>query len=166
MSYYTLLHLPPPPAPFSAAACKRAYHRALLRHHPDKSGHGNTTTPRNTVDIDTITTAYKTLSSGMLRAEYNRSLLERTRANAEEGERAGVVVVWDLDEMEEGEVDGEGKGEGEEKCGVWRKKCRCGEMVLVHEDALEEGGETGEAWAVCEGCSIVYCVAFEVVVEG
>src|SRR5438105_3322378 len=83
-NYYTLLGLPPPSnsvSLLSPQTIKRAYHRALLRHHPDKS-HSNpsippsTSTPKEAPSIDDLTLAYTTLSSPSLRSTYDKSLFQ------------------------------------------------------------------------------------------
>jgi curved DNA-binding protein CbpA len=70
-----------------AGLIKRAYRRALLSHHPDKTNkhHQNTTSTatatatapstRPTFTIDQISTAYATLSRPSQRAAYDQSLL-------------------------------------------------------------------------------------------
>lgn len=102
--YYHILNLPftTPPAALSKQQLKIAYHKALLKHHPDKAisvaatparthTHDTKTAYRSSPDrnadtsptftIDEITAAYKTLSDPALRAEYDRVLrLERVTA--------------------------------------------------------------------------------------
>lgn len=95
---------------------KTAYHKALLKNHPDKTGrtgqklssveaNSNISTKKsiqtceNSTDavytIDQITTAYKTLSDPSLRAEYDRSLrLDRDKLRIVEGEKRNGDVYF------------------------------------------------------------------------
>ncbi|KAF8544690.1 hypothetical protein BDD12DRAFT_772018 [Trichophaea hybrida] len=108
-NYYTLLRLPPPPSPLTPQLIKKAYHAALLLHHPDKS----TSTPApQSPTVDLLTLAYKTLSSPELRAEYNLTL---TSAPTAGGNGSEVVQIVDLDEFLH-----------DEEAGRWVKACRCG----------------------------------------
>ncbi|RYO77382.1 hypothetical protein DL762_009300 [Monosporascus cannonballus] len=86
-------HLEGQPASAQAKAVKKAYHRALLRHHPDKAGGGGASNnsaarsppveksnPSSSLStaamytVDQIQEAYAVLSDGRRRAEYDRSL--------------------------------------------------------------------------------------------
>ncbi|RYP21751.1 hypothetical protein DL767_009180 [Monosporascus sp. MG133] len=97
-------HLEGQPASAQAKAVKKAYHRALLRHHPDKAGGGGASNNNNNnsgaavaksppagkshpspsssaaamYTVDQIQEAYAVLSDGRRRAEYDRSLLLRS----------------------------------------------------------------------------------------
>ncbi|RYP24830.1 hypothetical protein DL765_000376 [Monosporascus sp. GIB2] len=90
-------HLEGQPASAQAKAVKKAYRRALLRHHPDKAGGSGASNNRNNsgaksapveksnpssssspsamYTVDQIQEAYAVLSDGRRRAEYDRSLL-------------------------------------------------------------------------------------------
>lgn len=118
-THYEILNLPFPHQGLSKQALKLAYHKALLKHHPDKSpstavpnlddlpstpppAAGSTSTKKNgnldayTYTIDQITTAYKTLSSPFHRAEYDRTLLlSRSKQKHENGEtpHTGLEIV-------------------------------------------------------------------------
>lgn len=145
--YYRLLLLPPPPhpTPLTASVIKKAYHRALLLHHPDKS---RVTTKAGTVTVDVLTLAYETLRDPRKRAEY-----EQSRGAGAVGD-GSVVQVTDLEEMVEGE-------------GRWTMGCRCGEEegFEVCEDELEEAEAEGEVLVGCRGCSLWRRVQFGVVEE-
>jgi diphthamide biosynthesis protein 4 len=159
---------------------KLAYHKALLKHHPDKAGavakdaglNGSTTSPSTSTSnhlfrstdsppqpytIDQITTAYKTLSDPFLRAEYDRSLrLDRVKVAEKSGDvfHTGLEVV-DLEDLacDEGE-DGD----------CWYRGCRCGDErgFLVSEEDLERESEHGEIVIGCRGCSLWLKILFAV----
>lgn len=88
-THYEILSLAPSlltTTPSHNQLLKRAYRRALLNHHPDKTSttNPNTTTtstrsappaPKTSYTIDQITLAYTTLSAPSLRAAYDRSLV-------------------------------------------------------------------------------------------
>jgi len=159
-NYYTLLRLPPPPAVLPASVIKKAYHAALLRHHPDKLSLTSTssTSPTSTPSIDQIAAAYKTISSPGLRREYNEALFALGATPTQAGSE--VVQTVDLDEFT--------YEEGEDR-GRYVKSCRCGEEkgFVIEEVELErvteEGG--GEVVVGCVGCSLWWRVGFDVVDE-
>ncbi|KAL4804219.1 CSL zinc finger-domain-containing protein [Aspergillus unguis] len=176
--FYEILNLPfPTPGSQSTALSKQqlklAYHKALLKHHPDKAlsaGAGASavtnerpaTSPRtpaesNVYTVDEITTAYKTLSDPSLRAEYDRVLrLDRTRLGKDKNRGAvfhtGLEVVdledLDCDESEDGDT--------------WYRGCRCGDErgFLVSESDLEREADHGEIVVGCRGCSLWMKVLF------
>lgn len=116
------------------------------------------------MSVDLLTAAYKTLSDSRARREYDSRLQSGETGDAvEEARAAGVVVSWDLDEMEVEAGEDEAEDDGEK----WRKRCRCGEMVEVLGEMLEEAESWGgrEVAVPCSGCSLVYVVGFEVVEE-
>lgn len=167
--YYQILHLPfGPSTSLTKQQLKLAYHKALLQHHPDKAGPTELRASENeggspstsTYSIDEITTAYKTLSDPILRAEYDR-VLRLDRVRGAEREKTGYVFhtgleVVDLEDLEEGDGDGEG--------GVWFRGCRCGDErgFIVSENELEEEVEAGEIVVGCRGCSLWLKVLFAV----
>lgn len=183
--YYQILGLPFPSSSgtLSKQQIKLAYHKALLKHHPDKARalsqetHSSkndpsvrplstSPTPRpsdtqqRTYTIDEITTAYKTLSTPSLRAEYDRTLrLDRSKApgHREAGDvfHTGLEVV-DLEDMACDESDGDNL--------VWYRGCRCGDErgFLVGERELEREVEAGEIVVGCRGCSLWLKVLFAV----
>lgn len=185
-TYYHILNLPSPlstqeqhQSRLSKQDLKLAYHRALLRYHPDKSSASSTRTKstkpsvvsngederRRVYTIDEITTAYKTLSDPKARAEYDRELrLSRHnqadgggRENGEEEDifHTGLETV-DLEDL--GYVDS-----GED--GYWYRSCRCGDQkgFFVTEEDLEREVEAGEILVGCKGCSLWLGVLFAVV---
>ncbi|KAJ5733253.1 Heat shock protein DnaJ N-terminal [Penicillium manginii] len=127
MDYYQILNLPfGPSTSLTKQQLKLAYHKALLRHHPDKTGPTQDTTPRpylsqgDKFTIDEITTAYKTLTDPTLRAEYDR-ILRLDRVKGAEREKTGDVFhtgleVVDLEDL--GCDEGGGKLFGSARVGV------------------------------------------------
>lgn len=183
--YYQILGLPFPSSSgsLSKQQIKLAYHKALLKHHPDKARaisqetyltkndpsipstasslpRTSDTTQQRTYTIDEITTAYKTLSTPSLRAEYDRALrLDRARVSQhrDTGEvfHTGLEVV-DLEDLACDEGDAENL--------VWYRECRCGDErgFLVGEKELEREVEAGEIVIGCRGCSLWLKVLFAV----
>jgi len=151
-NYYTLLRLPPPPSPLTPQLIKKAYHAALLLHHPDKSV--SAPTPQ-APSVDLLTLAYTTLSSPELRTEYNLTLASAPTVG---GNGSEVVQTVDLDEFLH-----------DEETGRWVKACRCGEEegFVLSEEELEKVVEEGEREIVvgCGGCSLWWRVEFAVVDE-
>lgn len=142
---------------------KRAYHRALLRNHPDKapttSGRVATTgsaSDKNTVfTIDQITTALNVLSNPASRADYDSALrVSRPKAAStrDAAFQTGVETV-DLDDLDFDEAD---------EC--WYRPCRCGNdrSYVFCEDDLEEVSDEGELIVGCLDCSLWLRVHFAV----
>lgn len=156
---------------------KLAYHKALLKHHPDKASavaqesvlsratyngsgaDGN----ESRYTIDEITTAYKTLSDTALRAEYDRAL-RLDRVKLAEREKTDVfhtgLEVVDLEDLACDDSDAESF--------CWYRGCRCGDDrgFLVTEDELEREAEHGEIIVGCRGCSLWLKVLFAVEDDG
>jgi diphthamide biosynthesis protein 4 len=132
---------------------KRAYHKALLKHHPDKS----LPSSASTSSVDAIKLAYKILSDPVTRASYDKEALatSSTKDEATESYRTGEEIV-DLDDLE--------YDEAEEK---WFRACRCGEErgFVVTEDQLEKEDMNGnrEVLVGCIGCSLWLRVGFSIV---
>ncbi|RLL94860.1 Diphthamide biosynthesis protein 4 [Aspergillus turcosus] len=184
--YYEILNLPftSPPTAISKQQLKIAYHKALLKHHPDKakatliaaaatpapthdaktavsqrpsSSANRTADASQTFTIDEITAAYRTLSDPALRAEYDR-VRRLERGPAGEGEKrfhTGLEVV-DLEDLVCEET---GDGEG---LLCWYRGCRCGDErgFMVTELDLEKEAEHGEVVIGCRGCSLWMKVLF------
>lgn len=179
--HYTVLGLPQTPSTLRKSDLKLAYHRALLKHHPDKSGSGSSTPSNNPKSseqvnrkftVDEITSAYKTLSDPVARAEYDRSLRLSGRAAGQKGlfgEEDNVdsfrtgLEVFDLDEMEVEMLADNADKDGEEQS-IWYRGCRCGDEkgFLVREEDLEREVERGEVMVGCRGCSLWAKVLFAV----
>lgn len=135
---------------------KRAYHRTLLRNHPDKSK-ANASTPSFTVDR--ITEAWNVLSSPSQRAEYDSKLrLSRGSTGGlghEEHFHTGVENV-DLDDLDY-----------EEATGCWYRSCRCGNArgYDFNEADLLEAGDDGILMVGCQDCSLWLRVHFAMLDE-
>jgi len=146
----------------SAADIKAAYHRALLKHHPDKSNshsnliHHHQTDQEEqdkppTIDVDQLKEAYITLSSPRLRAEYDlEAATSSERPNDGSGGRgprpAQIISLGEFAERSEG---------------LWYHACRCGgEYVISEQDMEKECHLVG-----CNSCSEVIWVGYEVADE-
>ncbi|ROW18122.1 hypothetical protein VPNG_00156 [Cytospora leucostoma] len=164
---------------------KQAYHRALLRHHPDKA---QTPTPRpasnnshnypgsniNThsstsssshpnYTVDQITRAYTTLSNPAARTLYDRDLILTQGTSSSKPLQStfqtGIETI-DLDDLECSEPP---PGSDEEV--RWHRSCRCGNErgFSLGEGDLEEAGDQGELIVGCQDCSLWLRVCFAVV---
>ncbi|KAF2239339.1 hypothetical protein EV356DRAFT_170730 [Viridothelium virens] len=151
---------------YDAQSIKRAYRRALLLHHPDKTS--QTPPPRNPSSfnpqktsvptIDDISLAYQVLSDPRTRTAYDRQLLLQSRTAPRRKEddaetfHSGLDTV-DLDDLAYDEGDG-----------VWTRECRCGQErgFVVTELELEREVESGEVCVGCRGCSLWLRVVFAV----
>ncbi|CUS07068.1 unnamed protein product, partial [Tuber aestivum] len=150
-THYEILSLSPSLQNLTSDAVRRAYHKALLHHHPDKSP-SQKAQLNPTFSIDQITTAFTVLSDPAQRREYDRELRSLSAGIA-----IGKVLQTYCEEEERG-----GKG-------VWWRGCRCGEergFVLTEKDL--EGGEGkgedgGEVVVGCLGCSLWVRVVYGVV---
>ncbi|KAL4885494.1 CSL zinc finger-domain-containing protein [Aspergillus karnatakaensis] len=178
--FYEILNLPLPTPnksiPYTKQQLKIAYHKALLKHHPDKAPSASTildtsTTPlpshtnssSQSYTIDEITTAYRTLSDPSLRAEYDRALrLDRDRA-ARAGGGKGTVFHTGLEVVDLEDLDCE-EDTGSDGGAVWYRGCRCGDErgFMVSEEDLEREVENGEVVIGCRGCSLYMKVLFAV----
>mgnify|MGYP001377384595 CR=1 FL=1 len=169
-TYYDILNISPKaisslddPSPF----IKRAYRRALLAHHPDKSKQltvSPSTRPNSgttvAYTIDQITAAYTTLSTPSLRAAYDRSLLTAHKGEAASHSQhqgadfqTGIETV-DLDDLDYSEAEAR-----------WYRSCRCGNPkgYAFTEADLEESADLGELLVGCEDCSLWIRVQFSVI---
>ncbi|KAJ5669188.1 CSL zinc finger-domain-containing protein [Penicillium macrosclerotiorum] len=164
--FYQILGLSYPCPSLSKPQLKLAYHKALLKHHPDKAGPvagapfpGAAASPAaaDAYTVDEITAAYKTLSDPVQRAAYDQAL-RLDRAKVAEREKMGDVFhtgleVVDLEDLEEDEAGA-----------CWFRGCRCGDErgFLVTETELEREIEQGEIVVGCRGCSLWLKVLFAV----
>jgi curved DNA-binding protein CbpA len=184
--YYQILNIPftTSSATLSKQQIKLAYHKALLKHHPDKAGavakdagvnrtgsrdgafsqSGDQAAGQPAYTIDEITTAYKTLSDPALRAEYDRTL-RLDRLKVAEREKTGDVFHTGLEivDLEDLACDEDG-----ESGACWYRGCRCGDErgFLVTEDDLEREADHGEIVIGCRGCSLWLKVLFAVEDDG
>lgn len=148
-THYEILSVPSGVS-LASALLKKAYHRALLLHHPDKLG-SQPAGPQFTVDQ--ITTAYITLSTPQLRQEYEKELVVSTSTiigGVDEGKVLQAVDLDDFDYDEQGER--------------WTRACRCGEGegFVITEEHLAAGDDV----VGCCGCSLWVKVGYEVVYDG
>ncbi|KJK82946.1 hypothetical protein H634G_01074 [Metarhizium anisopliae BRIP 53293] len=142
-THYEILNLTPSiidESPDAAKLIKKAYHRALLRNHPDKTiSHANTP-PGALFSIDQITTAFTVLSSPRQRTEYDTKLRRAQTFSGAAGKdsaqrfQTGVENV-DLDDLP--------YDEAKER---WYRSCRCGNVrgYLFEEEDLIEVEDEGE----------------------
>ncbi|KAL1976640.1 hypothetical protein VTN31DRAFT_2922 [Thermomyces dupontii] len=168
VNYYEVLNIPfLDSAPLSTQQIKAAYHKALLRHHPDKAS--NTRSPASKAtkpaySVDDITNAYKTLIDPVKRAEYDRTLRLRRDHLVDKGQLRGADVfrtgleVVDLEDLQESDSPNE---EGQT---YWYRECRCGDEkgFMVTEEELEKESAHGEIVVGCRGCSLWMKVLFAV----
>ncbi|KUI67891.1 Diphthamide biosynthesis protein 4 [Cytospora mali] len=154
---------------------KQAYHRALLRHHPDKAQapssrhqhtstyNRSTTTATSTSNpiytVDQIARAYTTLSTSTSRSQYDRYLLTQQNSSkpSQSTFQTGIETI-DLDDLDYSESPGAGETH-------WYRPCRCGneQGFAFGEDDLEEAGDLGELIVGCQDCSLWLRVCFAVV---
>ncbi|KAK1027476.1 Diphthamide biosynthesis protein 4 [Friedmanniomyces endolithicus] len=153
--YYSILGLPSelPNTRSSQQELKTAYHRALLKHHPDRVAGGTPPPSRSTVTVDEITQAYKTLSDPDSRAEYDRLLAQSTTDKPRSKVHHTGLEVVDLDSLA-----------FDEQAHTWSRSCRCGDRkgFVVTESELEKHIEDGELMIGCKGCSLWLRVLFGV----
>ncbi|KAH6690448.1 Diphthamide biosynthesis protein 4 [Plectosphaerella plurivora] len=141
---------------------KRAYHRALLRHHPDKAAAEGAKRVGETYrkpaaaalyTVDQITTAYTTLGDPKARREYDLALRQSTDKPAPEQEesfRTGFDII-DLDDLQ-----------FDEAAERWYMDCRCGNErgFQFGEEVLDE--REREVFVGCQDCSLWIKVQYEV----
>ncbi|KAL4960412.1 diphthamide biosynthesis protein 4 [Aspergillus stella-maris] len=184
--HYDILNLPFPPPSNSTGYTKQqlkvAYHKALLKHHPDKAPSAaavaresqnlpslpetDSTYTHNgkRITIDAITTAYKTLSDPVLRAEYDRVLrLDQSRIGGGGHGKGDAVFHTGLEVVDLEDLDCD-EGAGQDGMDVWYRGCRCGDErgFLVSEGDLEREAEHGEVVVGCRGCSLYMKILFAV----
>lgn len=141
--YYSLLHVTRSASPNTI---KAAYHRALLRLHPDKLRQC-ANDPVQSADVGQLHNAFVTLSSSALRTAYDaRAELSST------GSRPAQVVSLEQFDCLEGSNGA---------TSTWTLACRCGGRYELTEDDLEHGLHLVE----CGDCSEVIWVGYEMVHE-
>lgn len=137
---------------------KKAYHRAILRNHPDKSrvtdsvSYAQSMPTSSSLSIDQISEAFRVLSNPRTRADYDRSLSGARRGLAMHSFQTGIESM-DLDDLEFDETEN-----------YWFRGCRCGNLkgYLVREADLEEVEDQGELIVGCQDCSLWLKVHFAV----
>ena len=135
IDYYTLLGITRSASPDTI---KAAYHRALLRLHPDKQ-RPSANDPSPTANIGLLQDAFLTLSTTTQRAAYDA----QHELSRKAPRPAQVVSLEDFDFSD----------------AQWSLACRCGGMYKVTEDDLERGRHL----VGCEDCSEVVWVGYEMV---
>ncbi|KJZ73601.1 hypothetical protein HIM_06934 [Hirsutella minnesotensis 3608] len=145
-----------------AALVKRAYHRALLRNHPDKVSPGGAppTGPQHPLSlsftVDQISSAFAVLSSPSRRAAYDVEIRLSRSARPGPGSldfQTGVENV-DLDDLVfDRDQD------------RWCRSCRCGNDrgYSFDENDLLDAGEEGLLMVGCQDCSLWLRVHYAVV---
>lgn len=130
---------------------KRAYHRALLRHHPDKTRAAEQDLPSISIPaIDTVLEAFRVLSKPFSREEYDRSLESRMVLSQSPKAAPRPANIVSLDEFEEIET---------ELGPVWTHACRCGGSFVIAEDLLEQDVHL----IGCDCCSEAVWVGYEAI---
>jgi DnaJ-class molecular chaperone len=137
----------------SSRLLKRAYYRALLRHHPDKAAAWSRNADNFT--IDQISNAFTVLSNPSLREAYDKSLGVGSDRRDRDFQ-TGIEVV-DLDDLPFDETHSR-----------WYRSCRCGNEsgYRFTEDDLLEAADDGELLVGCEDCSLWLSVQFAILAEG
>ncbi|KAI1127952.1 hypothetical protein F5Y10DRAFT_187033 [Nemania abortiva] len=161
-------------------AIKQAYHKALLKHHPDKSSSTTTTTTSSksqpnpssgkssssshfTYTVDQIQHAYSVLSDARQRREYDRQLLLTSTSSSIAEQKHSVstrfhtgVETVDLDDLG-----------FDERMGVYFGSCRCGNArgFQFTEAQLEEHEEDLVLMVQCLDCSLWMRVLFDAAEE-
>ncbi|KAK2072700.1 hypothetical protein P8C59_007038 [Phyllachora maydis] len=154
----------------SLALIKRAYRKALLRHHPDKAAAAiaaedagpSSISKIPDVTVDEVSAAFAVLFDPARRAEYDKTLRITAAPGAEDRVvfQTGVENV-DLDDLEVG-ADDDGATE-------WHRSCRCGNPrgYRLREQDLEEAAQCGDEVMVgCADCSLWLRVHFAVLEDG
>ncbi|KAK0734024.1 CSL zinc finger protein, partial [Lasiosphaeria miniovina] len=184
-SYYEVLGISPASLPEhgddARSFIKRAYRRALLRHHPDKkkkqqqlalpfiNQRSHDLQQHQAVfSVDQISAAYAVLSSPPQRAEYDQALrLLSTTSPSSSG--AGTTAFQPnfqtgIENVDLDDLDSDQRGDGEQE---WYRGCRCGNArgYLFGEADLEEAVDLGEMMVGCADCSLWLRVHFAVVDE-
>ncbi|EAU92361.1 hypothetical protein CC1G_00580 [Coprinopsis cinerea okayama7 len=145
INYYEVLNVQPDA---SAAELKAAYHKALLRHHPDKQA-----TQRSAeigiVEIAHIKEAFEVLSNSSRRAEHDAELKRASYAH-----RPRPAQVIPLEEWTSLAANGS-EDEGDE--GPWTYPCRCGGRYTLTLELMERD----EHLIGCDSCSEVVWAGYE-----
>ncbi len=149
--YYSLLRITRSASPNTI---KAAYHRALLRAHPDKARQraDDSSLSSQLADVGLLHDAFMTLSSATLRSAYDTQGMQSRRTDP----RPSQVVS--LEQFECSDLEGP---DGRAISTCWTFPCRCGGTYEVTEDHLEHGLHL----VGCGSCSEVIWVGYEVVNE-
>ncbi|KAG6038199.1 hypothetical protein E4U41_004451 [Claviceps citrina] len=168
LTHYTILGLTPSAIDASSPSStllllKKAYRRALLRHHPDKQIPSSTSTSSPVgCTVDQISTAFAVLSSPARRAEYDASLRQSRRGGPlAAAAAAGSAKAEFQTGVENVDLDDLLFDEASER---WYRSCRCGNGrgYLFGEDDLVEVEDEGVLLVGCQDCSLWLRVHFAV----
>ncbi|GAM85205.1 hypothetical protein ANO11243_032090 [Dothideomycetidae sp. 11243] len=163
--YYSVLGLSErrADAKLDLADVRKAYHRALLQHHPDKlsGGHRQEARPKavgERFSIDQITNAFDTLKDPSAKSDYDRklALVQRSTLSGN-GDQEDARFFSGLDTVDLDDLD------FDDSTQTWRRSCRCGheEGFVVTEDDLESAASVGELVIGCRGCSLWLKILFQ-----
>ncbi|KAJ1331466.1 diphthamide biosynthesis protein 4 [Microdochium nivale] len=166
---------------------KKAYHRALLQHHPDKANSNTSNTsngggedaggsksknkspPRGvTYTVDQIQEAYTTLSDTKKRAEYNRSLASASSSSSatttsRQQQSSHTATFSTTRSFQTGlEVVDLDDVDFDDRKGLYFRACRCGNPrgYRFKENNLEENEDEGVLMVECLDCSLWLKVLF------
>ncbi|KAF8131608.1 hypothetical protein EV363DRAFT_1583862 [Boletus edulis] len=176
-NFYNLLQLP---RDASLKDVKTAYHRTILRLHPDKQTqarhhqqhhHSDIIAATDSdvppeeafgvVDVALLKEAYRTLSDAGLRAVYDGSLRREEHARSCGPRPAQVVSLEEFTALTETRELGAGSSAEVEADAdavrEWGHRCRCGGMYRITQDDLENGTHL----VGCESCSEAIWVGYE-----
>ncbi|KAG8419849.1 Diphthamide biosynthesis protein 4 [Metarhizium acridum] len=161
-THYEILNLTPSiidDSPDAAKLIKKAYHRALLRNHPDKATTHAKTPPGALYSIDQITTAFTVLSAPRQRTEYDAKLRQAQTFSGSAGPDSGQRFQTGVENVD---LDDLPYDEARER---WYRSCRCGNVrgYLFGEKDLLEVEDGGELMVGCQDCSLWLRVHFAVV---
>ncbi|THV08161.1 hypothetical protein K435DRAFT_641055 [Dendrothele bispora CBS 962.96] len=147
IDFYQILSILPTS---SLPQIKSAYHRALLKHHPDKQINHRSSSVTEYTSISTIKQAYLTLSDPVLRAEYDATYNHARNFLGGTGPRpAQLISLSDFTESSPSSFD----------FFEYTYPCRCGGIYRINEAQMERGDHL----VGCESCSEVVWVGFEAV---
>ncbi|OAA43200.1 Diphthamide biosynthesis protein 4 [Metarhizium rileyi] len=163
-THYEALNLTPAlidDSPDAARLIKKAYHRALLRNHPDKTISSAKPPNAHVYSIDQITAAFTVLSSLRQRTEYDAELRRAHALPGSAGPGSGPRCLFQTG-VENVDLDDLPYDESKER---WYKSCRCGNETgyLFGEEDLMEVEDEGELMVGCQDCSLWLRVHFAVV---
>lgn len=124
---------------------KKAYHQALLRHHPDKNRSAEQA-QGSPASIDDLLHAFKILSNESLRETYDKSVRSGSHPPKTGPRPAHIISLDDFLEIEDDENT------------HWTYQCRCGGVFRLAEDDLEQDVHL----IGCDGCSETVWASYEV----
>lgn len=159
-THYQVLNLTPALLDSShhdpSSLIKRAYHRALLQNHPDKSDNHSQRISDILYTVDQISKAFNVLSSFKDRTAYDVSLRVSGSGNTDGTKFQTGVEDIDLDDLL-----------FDEEKGCWYRDCRCGNDrgYIFTETELDEGGDEDELMVGCLDCSLWLRVHFSTIEE-